>query len=1309
VETRSQRNRCELEKEEIWQDEKLRSTPEAALGLSVHNEITTATAETGFRRSRRERKRVQQTSMVPSAWIDTYQDSPNRYNSKPPRKPHGPAETLAPFPPHPPPQMTTRIRIKKRGVELIDQGSHEARVVITRRVRRRLSSPEEMKAPQLYVGSSSPALNSQKKPEHILKAPSPIPPVYEDSVSVPKATPHSINVEPSIINLEQTNETKLTQPSRKRSLRLAGRPKPSYLDQTRIDYSQFQPGRYNQQLTASHLLDENLDKQEEAPEDAFDPTVISEELSRENTDDQFIPVNQKVNGRKRRRYSLRTRTTTRRRTRMRLRNHNSEDDEPLRRSTREKKPVQRLQMPNLVTKPKVVANPETVERSRYRPIANRRNRGRKGGRRHGKQRRPMLYNASDSNSCSTEEMMERKRRERLDRDRGRIHPINMGLFDEAMAPEQQGKKKNADISPMKIDLNVDWNSIGGLHGHIQKLKEMVVLPMLYPTEFAKFKMNPPKGVLFHGPPGTGKTLVARVLAAQCSQAGKKVSFYMRKGADCLSKWVGEAERQLRLLFDEAHKNQPSIIFFDEIDGLAPVRSSRQDQIHSSIVSTLLALMDGLDGRGQIIVIGATNRVDAIDPALRRPGRFDRELCFTLPSRAARKQILRIKTKAWEPSLSDSLLESLSEKSVGYCGADLEALCREAFMNSIRRTFPQIYESDVKLKIDPSQLSVTDADFETALSEIVPAAQRSQVVYARPLPKLIRPLLKKQFEDILAIQRAMFPLSCATKAQKMNMEGDHQKQVFEEFEKLHVEPCRPKLLISAKEVGHGQAHLGVAVLHNLEEYPSYSLALASLYGDPMCRCVEEVVLRIFKEARKNAPSVIYWPRINQWWEAATTQLRLVICSLIQDLSGDVPVFLVGTSDVLVYELPDTLRGIFHATVGHYAVAHPSVEAIEEFWLSLVPLCMAEPQLKVEPKHYPKLEVASEQKESESKGCEEEIDELELQVKLDFNRIRSFIRTCCSRLVKHFSGFCEVVNENNVASNDLSLLDVRDRNNNREYPSVDLFLSDIDQIVDNVRKSYNPKFLEAREYMNEACHLQDQALALACQADRDLVKRVNGHIERVKARGVNVQALRNVGKESSQSETTLQNVVKPQVKAEASQGLSLSAQGCARSSTKLPTTLLSKAQPSSNSVSTEISTNQPAIRSENDDKQMKEELCVAEKSSGEDSESRAEESADCPQALESKPSGDMPEPKVFEATPKRVTQIDKEWLIRILKRAARTCSKYEIPVFEMEDTYFRILNHIHHLSCSWNRSGLLELISQEFMTLEKVEPIKRKDED
>jgi len=205
------------------------------------------------------------------------------------------------------------------------------------------------------------------------------------------------------------------------------------------------------------------------------------------------------------------------------------------------------------------------------------------------------------------------------------------------------------------------------HLDIHSLKEMTLLPLVHPEVFQQFSVTPPRGILFHGPPGTGKTLLACALAASCRTNGKQIctspsipssqaflisppthpAFFMRKGASCLSKWVGETERQLSLLFEEARNCQPSIIFFDEINGLAPVHSSKQDQSHASIVSTLLALMDRMDGRRQVVVIGATYHADAIDPALRRPGRFDREFYFQLPGLEARERILGIMTKGWE--------------------------------------------------------------------------------------------------------------------------------------------------------------------------------------------------------------------------------------------------------------------------------------------------------------------------------------------------------------------------------------------------------------------------------------------------------------------------------------------------------------------------------------------------------------------------------------------------------------------------------------------------------------------------------------
>lgn len=397
----------------------------------------------------------------------------------------------------------------------------------------------------------------------------------------------------------------------------------------------------------------------------------------------------------------------------------------------------------------------------------------------------------------------------------------------------KSQKSLADADPLGVDQNVDFSKIGGLDGHIDQLKEMVMMPLLYPELFQKFKVVPPRGVLFHGPPGTGKTLLARALAASVGSSGRKVTFYMRKGADALSKWVGEAERQLRLLFEEARKTQPSIIFFDEIDGLAPVRSSKQEQIHASIVSTLLALMDGMDGRGQVIVIGATNRPDNIDPALRRPGRFDREFYFPLPGLEARKSIIDINTKEWE--IDDKFKLQLAELTKGYGGADLRSLCTEAALNSIQRTYPQIYSSNDKLLIDATKIKVNAKDFMLSIKKIIPSSERSTSSGAAPVPKVVEPLLRSQLDQIKKILDGLIPSKKkATALEEAMYEqyddedlGFAREQMQQDFERSRV--FRPRLLICG-EPGMGQQYLGGAILNHFEGLHVQSFDLPTIYSD-----------------------------------------------------------------------------------------------------------------------------------------------------------------------------------------------------------------------------------------------------------------------------------------------------------------------------------------------------------------------------------------------------------------------------------------------------------------------------------------------
>lgn len=483
----------------------------------------------------------------------------------------------------------------------------------------------------------------------------------------------------------------------------------------------------------------------------------------------------------------------------------------------------------------------------------------------------------------------------------------------------KGTTELADVDPLGVNMQVDFNSVGGLDNHIQQLKEMVSLPLLYPEVFQRFKVTPPRGVLFHGPPGTGKTLVARALAASCSSSGQQISFFMRKGADCLSKWVGEAERQLRLLFEEAKNAQPSIIFFDEIDGLAPVRSSKQDQIHASIVSTLLALMDGMDGRGQVVVIGATNRPDSVDPALRRPGRFDREFYFPLPNREARKSIININTKEWDPPLDESFKDKLAEVTKGYGGADLRALCTEAALNAIQRRYPQIYQTTERLQLQPESIHVDARDFMMSVNKVVPSSARSSGSAAAPLKEHLKPLLEKTVhESTNALDRVMPPTSKRNPLEEAQWEDDAPTSIadggfgrellLQSFEQLRI--FRPRLVLHGRK-GMGQRYVGSALLHHLEGFHVQTLDPGTLLGDSSTT-LEAAVVQMFNEAKRHKPSVLYIPNLAQWADTVTESARATFKALLDGLSPSDPILLVSICEGLFEHLPRDIRSWFGFT-------------------------------------------------------------------------------------------------------------------------------------------------------------------------------------------------------------------------------------------------------------------------------------------------------------------------------------------------------------------------------------------------------------
>ncbi|GKU91219.1 hypothetical protein SLEP1_g5119 [Rubroshorea leprosula] len=645
-------------------------------------------------------------------------------------------------------------------------------------------------------------------------------------------------------------------------------------------------------------------------------------------------------------------------------------------------------------------------------------------------------------------------------------------------------KGGADIQPLQVDETVSFDDIGGLSEYIDALKEMVFFPLLYPDFFASYHITPPRGVLLCGPPGTGKTLIARALACAASKAGQKVSFYMRKGADVLSKWVGEAERQLKLLFEEAQRNQPSIIFFDEIDGLAPVRSSKQEQIHNSIVSTLLALMDGLDSRGQVVLIGATNRIDAIDGALRRPGRFDREFNFPLPGCQARAEILDIHTRKWKQPPSKELKMELAASCVGYCGADLKALCTEAAIRAFREKYPQVYTSDDKFLIDVDSVKVEKYHFIEAMSTITPAAHRGAVVHSRPLSLVVAPCLQRHLQKAMHYLFDIFPpLAVSSELTKLSMlsYGSPIPLVY-----------RPRLLLCGAD-GAGLDHLGPAILHELEKFPVHSLGLPSLLSDPSAKTPEEALVHIFGEARRTTPSILYIPQFNLWWENAYEQLRAVLLTLLEELPSNLPILLLGTSSVQLDGIRQDINPVFPQR-SIYQVDKPSTEDRSLFFTSLIEAAssiLLEAVTKNDQEAVSLPELARAPKVASGP----KVSELKAKVEAEqhaLRRLRMCLRDVCNRILydKRFNVFHYPVtdedapNYRSIIQNPMDVATLLQRVDSGQYITCAAFLQDVDLIVTNARE-YNGDDYNGSRIVSRAVELRDVVHGMISQMDPALV--------------------------------------------------------------------------------------------------------------------------------------------------------------------------------------------------------------------------------
>ena len=380
---------------------------------------------------------------------------------------------------------------------------------------------------------------------------------------------------------------------------------------------------------------------------------------------------------------------------------------------------------------------------------------------------------------------------------------------------------------------VTYEDIGGLTDEIRKVRETIELPLRYPELFERLGVEAPKGVLLHGPPGTGKTLLAKAVASETNANFSSIS-----GPEIMSKFYGESEGRLREIFDNAQENAPSIIFIDELDSIAPKREEVTGEVEKRVVSQLLALMDGLQSRGKVVVIGATNRPNALDPALRRPGRFDREIEIGVPNKDGRLQVLQIHTREM-PLADDVDLKRLANVTHGFVGADLEALSKEAALHALRRILPDIdFEADsVPVEI-LNKIIVDMNDFQESLREIEPSAMREVLV---EVPNV-------KWTDIGGLAEVKEELQ----------EAIEWPLKYPEFF-AHMNTAPPKGVLLYGPPGTGKTMLAKAVA-NESEANFISIkgpeVLSKWVGES-----EKAVREVFRKARQASPTIIFFDELD----------------------------------------------------------------------------------------------------------------------------------------------------------------------------------------------------------------------------------------------------------------------------------------------------------------------------------------------------------------------------------------------------------------------------------------------------------------
>lgn len=421
--------------------------------------------------------------------------------------------------------------------------------------------------------------------------------------------------------------------------------------------------------------------------------------------------------------------------------------------------------------------------------------------------------------------------------------------------------KAVEISEESIP-EIAYEDIGGLSEEIKKIREMVEIPLKHPEIFQKLGIEPPKGVLLHGPPGTGKTLLAKAVANE-----SEANFILLNGPEIMSKFYGESEKKIRDIFEEAEKTAPSIVFIDELDAIAPKREDVTGEVERRVVSQILTLMDGLKSRGNVVVIGATNRVNAIDPALRRPGRFDREIEINVPSKSGRLSVLKIHTRGM-PLTKNVNLDEIASVTHGFVGADLEALSKEAAMNVLRKLLPKM-NLDAEEQIPQEileKLIIKQQDFMDALKTVRPSAMREVLVETPTVG----------WKEVGGLDNVRLELKEAV---------EWPLKYPEIFERMGIRPSKGILLYGPP--GTGKTLLAKAVAKESEAnfIQVKGPSLLSMWVGKS----EEGMRKVFERARQVSPCIIFFDEIDalagkRGMEAGTKVTERVLNQMLAEMDG-----------------------------------------------------------------------------------------------------------------------------------------------------------------------------------------------------------------------------------------------------------------------------------------------------------------------------------------------------------------------------------------------------------------------------------------